>query len=123
MQVNKNSGVVLGFGSLRLIIFFISGSSYEPPLTNVFTMQWFLTLFSNCLPQQTVLRVWDLVFLHGNEVLLRTALAIWGILQDRIITVESADEFYSIMGVVTREMLEFGLMDANNLVKVSNIAT
>ncbi|KAL0277887.1 UNVERIFIED_CONTAM: hypothetical protein PYX00_005010 [Menopon gallinae] len=95
-----------------------SSTSYEPPLTNVFTMQWFLTLFSNCLPQQTVLRVWDLVFLHGNEVLLRTALAIWGILQDRIISVESADEFYSIMGVVTREMLEFGLMDANNLIKM-----
>lgn len=52
---------------------------------------------------------------------MRTALAIWGILQDRVITVESADEFYSIMGVVTREMLEFGLMDANNLVKVGCI--
>lgn len=31
---------------------------------------------------------------------------------------ESADEFYSIMGVLTREMLEFGIMDANDLVKV-----
>jgi hypothetical protein len=32
--------------------------------------------------------------------------------------VNSADEFYSIMGVLTREMLEFGLMDTNNLIKV-----
>ncbi|XP_067127155.1 TBC1 domain family member 30 isoform X2 [Centruroides vittatus] len=94
-----------------------TGTSYEPPLTNVFTMQWFLTLFSNCLPKSTVLRVWDLIFLEGNEVLLRTALAIWDGLADRIMTVESADEFYSIMGVLTREMLEFGLMDANDLVK------
>jgi hypothetical protein len=39
------------------------GMSYEPPLTNVFTMQWFLTLFSTCLPRETVLRVWDLIFL------------------------------------------------------------
>ncbi|XP_023228907.1 TBC1 domain family member 30-like isoform X2 [Centruroides sculpturatus] len=93
-----------------------TGTSYEPPLTNVFTMQWFLTLFSNCLPKSTVLRVWDLIFLEGNEVLLRTALAIWDGLADRIMTVESADEFYSIMGVLTREMLEFGLMDANDLV-------
>ncbi|XP_063230098.1 uncharacterized protein LOC134535110 isoform X2 [Bacillus rossius redtenbacheri] len=94
-----------------------TGTSYEPPLTNVFTMQWFLTLFSNCLPQATVLRVWDLVFLEGNEVLLRTALAIWDGLADRIMAVESADEFYSIMGVLTREMLEFGLVDSNHLVK------
>ena len=56
-----------------------SSSSYciEPPLTNVFTMQWFLTLFATCLPKAAVLRVWDLIFLEGNDVLLRTALAIW----------------------------------------------
>lgn len=94
-----------------------AGTSYEPPLTNVFTMQWFLTLFSNCLPKATVLRVWDLIFLEGNEVLLRTALSIWGGLAERVLTVESADEFYSIMGVLTREMLEFGIMDANDLIK------
>ncbi|XP_060880700.1 TBC1 domain family member 30-like isoform X2 [Metopolophium dirhodum] len=93
-----------------------SGTSYEPPLTNVFTMQWFLTLFCNCLPQRTVLRVWDLIFLEGSTVLLKTALAIWDALSDRIMTVTSADEFYSIMAVLTREMLEFGLMDANNLI-------
>jgi hypothetical protein len=54
-----------------------SGCNYEPPLVNVFTMQWFLTLFSTCLPQPTVLRVWDLVLLEGSEILLRTALALW----------------------------------------------
>lgn len=37
-------------------------------------------------------------------------------------TVTSADEFYSIMAVLTREMLEFGLMDANNLINVSTPA-
>lgn len=34
-------------------------------------------------------------------------------------TVTSADEFYSIMGVLTREMLEF--TDTNHLVKVRSI--
>ncbi|XP_035726381.1 uncharacterized protein LOC118443462 isoform X3 [Vespa mandarinia] len=92
-----------------------TGSSYEPPLTNVFTMQWFLTLFCHCLPQDAVLRVWDLIFLEGDQVLLRTALAIWESLSDRIMTVTSADEFYSIMGVLTREMLEF--TNTNNLIK------
>lgn len=59
-----------------------AGTSYEPPLTNVFTMQWFLTLFCNCLPQRTVLRVWDLIFLEGSTVLLKTALAIWDALSE-----------------------------------------
>ena len=52
-------------------------NSYEPPLTNVFTMQWFLTLFATYLPEQLVLRVWDCILLEGSEVLLRVALAIW----------------------------------------------
>ncbi|XP_066261025.1 uncharacterized protein [Euwallacea similis] len=91
--------------------------SYEPPLTNVFTMQWFLTLFCNCLPQPTVLRVWDLIFLEGNEILLRTALAIWQVLAQRILVVHTADEFYCIMGALTRELLESNLIDANTLVK------
>jgi hypothetical protein len=45
-------------------------------------MQWFLTIFSTCLPRETVLRVWDLILLEGNEVLLRTALAIWTQLEE-----------------------------------------
>ena len=59
-----------------------TGIIYEPPLINVFTMQWFLTLFSNCLPKASVLRIWDLIFLEGNEVLIRTALAIWVCLEE-----------------------------------------
>jgi hypothetical protein len=55
------------------------------PLTNVFTMQWFLTLFVTCLPKPAVFRVWDLVFLEGNEVLLRTALAIWQALAELVL--------------------------------------
>ena len=55
-----------------------SNAMYEPPLINVFTMQWFLTLFATCLPEETVLRVWDSILLEGSEVLLRVAVAIWG---------------------------------------------
>lgn len=60
----------------------ISGANYEPPLTNAFTMQWFLTVFATCLPKTLALRVWDSVILEGSEVLLRTALAIWSKLQE-----------------------------------------
>lgn len=61
--------------------------------------------------------MWDLILLEGNEILLRTALAIWQALADRIQHVRSADEFYCIMGVLTRELLEFGLVEPNSLIK------
>ena len=37
----------------------------------------------------------------------------------RILTVDTADDFYSIMGVLAREILEFGLMEPNRLVQVT----
>lgn len=57
-------------------------ASFEPPLTNVFTMQWFLTLFCNCLPMNCVLRIWDLIIIEGSDVLLRTALVIWQLFEE-----------------------------------------
>ncbi|XP_051885904.1 TBC1 domain family member 30 isoform X4 [Pristis pectinata] len=94
-----------------------SAGSYEPPLTNVFTMQWFLTLFATCLPNHTVLRIWDSVFFEGSEVILRVALAIWAKLGERIKSCQSADEFYSTMGRLTQEMLEDRLIDCNELMQ------
>ncbi|KAJ8262020.1 hypothetical protein GJAV_G00161180 [Gymnothorax javanicus] len=93
------------------------GGSYEPPLTNVFTMQWFLTMFATCLPHHTVLKIWDSVFFEGSEVLLRVALAIWAKLGERIEYCQSADEFYSTMGCLTQEMLEHDLIDSNVLMQ------
>ncbi|KAM3858934.1 TBC1 domain family member 30 [Diretmus argenteus] len=94
-----------------------AGGSYEPPLTNVFTMQWFLTMFATCLPPPTVLKIWDSVFFEGSEVLLRVALAIWERLGERIEYCQTADEFYSTMGCLTQEMLEHSLIDPAELMQ------
>ncbi|XP_030005748.1 TBC1 domain family member 30 isoform X2 [Sphaeramia orbicularis] len=94
-----------------------AGGSYEPPLTNVFTMQWFLTMFATCLPAPTVLKIWDSVFFEGSEVLFRVALAIWERLGERIEYCQTADEFYSTMGCLTQEMLEDNLIDPAKLMQ------
>ncbi|XP_026095923.1 TBC1 domain family member 30-like isoform X1 [Carassius auratus] len=94
------------------------GGSYEPPLTNVFTMQWFLTMFATCLPHHTVLKIWDSVFFEGSEMLLRVALAIWAKLGERIEECQTADEFYSTMGCLTQEMLEHDLIDSSELMQM-----
>lgn len=91
--------------------------AFEPPLTNVFTMQWFLTLFCTCLPIPSVLRVWDLILIEGGDVLLRTALALWDLLEHRIIDTRTADDFYCKMGLLSGDLLNGNLVDANSLVK------
>ncbi|XP_053319376.1 TBC1 domain family member 30-like isoform X2 [Spea bombifrons] len=94
-----------------------SGGGYEPPLTNVFTMQWFLTLFATCLPNHTVLKIWDSVFFEGSEIILRVALAIWEKLGEQIECCQNADDFYSTMGRLTQEMLEDNIIDSNELMQ------
>ncbi|XP_048355601.1 TBC1 domain family member 30 isoform X7 [Sphaerodactylus townsendi] len=94
-----------------------SGGGYEPPLTNVFTMQWFLTLFATCLPNHTVLKIWDSIFFEGSEIILRVSLAIWAKLGEQIDCCETADEFYGTMGRLTQEMLEDNLIDSNELMQ------
>lgn len=109
--------------------------SFEPPIINVsawypfrcipinhdslqvFTIQWFLTLFSNCLPYFTVLRIWDLIMIEGSDVLLRAALSIWKILEDRILNeIKTADDFYCKMESVSAELLNGTLVDSNRLI-------
>ncbi|CAH8536441.1 unnamed protein product [Dicrocoelium dendriticum] len=71
---------------------------YEPPLMNVYIIQWFLTLFATCLAPDAVLRVWDSILLEGSEVLLRTAIVIMDFLASRLMKLKSADQFYGTMG-------------------------
>lgn len=63
--------------------------SFEPPIINVFTIQWFLTLFCNCLPMSYVLRIWDLIMIEGSDILLRAALSIWKMMEEWVSVTES----------------------------------
>ncbi|GAB0090539.1 microtubule-associated protein futsch isoform X1 [Sergentomyia squamirostris] len=95
----------------------VGEEAFEPPLTNVFTMQWFLTLFCTCLPISSVLRIWDLILIEGSDILLRTGLAIWTFLEERIISAKTADDFYCKMGTLSSELLNGNLIDSNGLVQ------
>ena len=91
-------------------------TTYEPPLTNVFTMQWFLTLFATCLPKTVLLRVWDSVYLEGSEILFRTSLAIWDKLSVSVMKANSADAFYSMMSILSIKLFDQSVTDENNLI-------
>jgi TBC1 domain family member 30 len=92
-------------------------TTYEPPLTNVFTMQWFLTLFATCLPKTVLLRVWDSIYLEGSEILFRTSLAIWDKLSLPIMKANTADAFYSMMSVLSIKLFDQNTVDENNLIE------
>ncbi|RCN37076.1 TBC domain protein [Ancylostoma caninum] len=95
-----------------------SGNEYEPPLPNIFSMHWFLTLFATCLPRDCVLRLWDALMLQGSEVLLRTAIALWSKMSRKILRTSTADEFYSLMGKLCKELAEMNEEEQDHLMTV-----
>ncbi|KAL7061864.1 hypothetical protein AAHC03_01208 [Spirometra sp. Aus1] len=80
--------------------------AYEPPLTNLYAIQWFLTLFATCLPPDCVHRVWDSILLEGSEVGLRAGLVVMAALHDDLLKLTSADQFYSSMSQWMEEFAE-----------------
>ncbi|XP_048467814.1 TBC1 domain family member 30-like [Rhincodon typus] len=91
------------------------------PLTSVVTMQWFLTLFTSCLPKDTILRVWDAILFEGSEVLFRVALALWAQLGEWIKKCQRPDE---ITKCLNQEMMEINLTDCSKLMQtVYSMAT
>ncbi|POY75796.1 hypothetical protein BMF94_1109 [Rhodotorula taiwanensis] len=78
------------------------------------TFGWFLSLFTDCLPIQTLLRVWDLFFIHGTIFLFRIALAILKLHETDLLDCDSAAGLYAMLG-----QLPAGLWNADRLLKVA----
>ncbi|TNY20837.1 GTPase activating rab protein [Rhodotorula diobovata] len=78
------------------------------------TFSWFLSLFTDSLPIQTLLRVWDLFFIHGTIFLFRVALAILKLHEPDLLECDSAASLYALLG-----QLPAGLWNADRLLKVA----
>ncbi|XP_005107894.1 growth hormone-regulated TBC protein 1 [Aplysia californica] len=48
-------------------------------------MKWFICLFADVMPVETVLRIWDCLFLEGSKILLRVALTLITVNKDRLL--------------------------------------
>ncbi|KAK4749347.1 hypothetical protein SAY87_026796 [Trapa incisa] len=59
---------------------------------------WFLSIFVNMLPWESVLRVWDVIFFEGNRVMLfRTALALMELYGPAIVTTKDAGDAITLL--------------------------
>ncbi|KAG8810714.1 hypothetical protein FRC17_002817 [Serendipita sp. 399] len=67
---------------------------------------WFLSLFTDCLPVETLFRVWD-IFLcdkDGMDVLFRVSLAILKIGEDELLRCQSISSIYSVLESIPTKM-------------------
>ncbi|KAH8094532.1 TBC-domain-containing protein [Cristinia sonorae] len=73
---------------------------------------WFLSLFTDCLPIETLFRVWDVFLVDGLDVLFRVAFAILRSNEDELLRCESISAVY-----VALENLPNRMWRADKLIK------
>lgn len=78
------------------------------------SFSWFLSLFTDCLPVETLFRVWDVFFVDGMDVLFRVALAILKINEAELLQCDSMPSLYLHFESMTARMWQ-----ADRLLKVS----
>ncbi|KAG8927397.1 hypothetical protein FRC02_008235 [Tulasnella sp. 418] len=74
---------------------------------------WFLSLFTDCLPVETLFRVWDIFFVEGMDVLFRIALGVLKLNEAELLKCESTADLYVLFEGMTARMWQ-----ADKLIKV-----
>ncbi|OMH84119.1 GTPase-activating protein GYP5, partial [Zancudomyces culisetae] len=92
--------------------------------SSMYSSQWFMTLFACCLPMSLALRVFDLVFCEGADVLLQIALAVLKRAQPTLLTLrfESLVKYLSDGSLFTyyaQQPDDFLLADLNHITVVT----
>ncbi|KJH52693.1 TBC domain protein [Dictyocaulus viviparus] len=95
-----------------------SNIGYEPPLSNIFSMHWFLTLFTTCLPRNCVMRVWDALMLNGSEILMRTAIVLWSKISREILNTPNVDAFYTLMKNLCKNLVDMDEDEQDHLINI-----
>ncbi|KAI9243550.1 rab-GTPase-TBC domain-containing protein [Phascolomyces articulosus] len=75
------------------------------PSITLVTSHWFLTLFINILPVETVLRVWDSLYIEGSKVLFRVALTIIKMNEKRIWSLDDPIEIFPVLQSMPRRLV------------------
>ncbi|KAM6937943.1 carabin [Xenentodon cancila] len=75
-----------------------------------FVMPWFLTLFTSLPCWDTVLAVWDLIFLYGCPAVFRTALTITELLEPQIMDLSDEGAVLSLLLRVPADVAQYNVL-------------
>ncbi|XP_014681573.1 PREDICTED: TBC1 domain family member 1-like [Priapulus caudatus] len=87
---------------------------------SLYAAPWFLTVFSSQFPLRFVARVFDLVFLHGIEVIFRVALVLLGTHREQIM---QCSKFESVMDFLKTSLPSMGVIPMERIFNQSTVST
>lgn len=81
--------------------------------------KWFLSLFTICLPQQVTVRVWDCIFIHGINFIIKFSISLLDTLKEELIKTVDEFEIMDIFNSLKKENLESYkfFLDVEDIVK------
>ena len=82
------------------------------------TIGWFLSLFTTCLPIETLLRLWDVFFVEGSVMLFRIAFSVLSLKVHQLLATTSESGFYARL-----HMLAAHMFDADEIIQVRTTLT
>ncbi|KAL8045528.1 hypothetical protein ABFX02_08G120100 [Erythranthe guttata] len=68
--------------------------------------EWFLCLFSKSLPSETTLRVWDILFYEGANVLFNVALAIFKMNEEELLVTHQVGDVINVIQRTTHHLFD-----------------
>ncbi|KAK1431112.1 hypothetical protein QVD17_14350 [Tagetes erecta] len=68
--------------------------------------EWFLCLFSKSLPSETTMRVWDVLFYEGAQVLFNVALAVFMMKEEELLTTYHVGDVIKIIQNTTHHLFD-----------------
>ncbi|KAL6538044.1 hypothetical protein OROGR_012032 [Orobanche gracilis] len=68
--------------------------------------EWFICLFSKSLPSETTLRVWDILFYEGANVLFNVALAIFKMNEDELLMTHQVGDVINVIQRTTHHLFD-----------------
>jgi len=76
----------------------------------VFCLEWFIALFSKTMPTETVLRVWDALFLEGYKIIFRIGLAVLQIYDKELLAITEAHELFAAVQGLGKRVVDADLL-------------
>ncbi|KAI8600875.1 rab-GTPase-TBC domain-containing protein [Dissophora ornata] len=76
------------------------------PTVTLVTSHWFLTLFINILPVESILRVWDCFFYEGRKILFRVALTIMRMHEAEISKIDDPLEVFQVVQNIPKQLID-----------------
>lgn len=92
--------------------------AFEPPLTNIFVLRWFLNMFTNTLSWKALRRLFDAVILCGADMFLYAAVSIWGVFEKELLAVDNVSDYYDMVEELEDRLKNTKLLSSTEFIQM-----